>query len=84
MPKFRDVEFPDLVGECKGDCLRITDGGDGDILIESRDEEEGMTVYNYLTPEQQDELWRRIGEARGHLLPKADKPKPWRDLGGEG
>lgn len=85
MPKFRDVEFPDLVGGCEGDCLSFEDAGDGDIIVASRDADRDMNIYNYLTPEQQDELWRRLGEALSHLPPATTEPKPWRDLpGGEG
>lgn len=85
MPPFRDVEFPDLAGECHDDYLRVEDAGDGDVLVTSRDADNDVNTYNYLNPEQQDELWRRLGEARGHLPPATTKPQPWRDLpGGEG
>lgn len=86
MPKFRDVEFPDLVEGCEGDCLSFEDAGDGNIIVASRDADRDMNIYNYLTPEQQDELWRRIGEARGLLQPTSARlTPPWRDLpGGEG
>lgn len=83
MPPFRGVEFPDLVH--LGRVVRVTGDTNGSIRLEARDAGGRHAAQDFLTPEQQDELWRRLGEARGHLPPATTKPKPWRDLaGGEG
>jgi hypothetical protein len=84
MPPFRDVEFPDACPGGDGRSIQFYPGKDGRLSVSALRFGKCAGPVSCLTAEQQDELWRRIGEARGHLPPASSTPKPWRDIGGEG